>query len=90
MRVPQIEKLQEEYEELLAERETAIREGRYEDAKVLNQKKEAAGEKLDRQKKRMHLKQRQSDPDGIAREDIAGDRIRMDEDSGAAPRRAGG
>lgn len=38
-----IEKLQEEYEELLAERETAIREGRYEDAKVLNQKRKPQG-----------------------------------------------
>ena len=64
-----IEKLQEEYEELLAERETAIREGRYEDAKVLNQKKEAAGEKLDRQKKRMHLKQ-SSRTRMVSREDI--------------------
>lgn len=64
-----IEKLQEEYEELLAERETAIREGRYEDAKVLNQKKEAAGKKLDRQKKRMHLKQ-SSRTRMVSREDI--------------------
>lgn len=64
-----IEKLQEEYEELLAERETAIREGRYEDAKALNQKKEAVGEKLDRQKKRMHQKQN-SRAQAVSREDI--------------------
>ena len=64
-----VEQLQEEYEELLTERETAIREGRYEDAKALNQKKEAAEEKLERQKKRMHQKQ-SSRTQEISREDI--------------------
>lgn len=49
----QIEALQKQYDEFMSERENALKEGRLEDAKAYNQKKEEAAGELERQKKRL-------------------------------------
>ena len=52
----QNEELAEKYEEILKERERALKEGRLEDAKKYNQEKEEIGRKIERQKKRTEAK----------------------------------
>ncbi len=61
--------LQEQYDALLAGRETALREGRLEDAKQFNQEKEALQAKLEREKKKIHRRQ-QGHKSTVTAEDI--------------------
>jgi ATP-dependent Clp protease ATP-binding subunit ClpC len=50
----QQQKLQQQYEQVLSDREQALKEGRLEDAKQYNQQKEELETLLERQKKRSH------------------------------------
>lgn len=63
------ERLQEEYDQLVADREQAIREGRFEEARTLNFRKEELQEKLQKQKKRM-LQRQSGKTSAVTREDI--------------------
>ncbi len=65
-----VSELQEQYDKLLSDREHALQEGRIEDAKQLNQEKEALQLKLEREKKRIRKKQ-QGRKSVVTEEDVA-------------------
>lgn len=64
-----LEELQREYEELLQKRELALKEGRLEDARRMNQKKEEAQNGIARQKKKLETKQA-GKASAVTREDV--------------------
>ncbi len=61
--------LQEAYDAVLEERETALKEGRLEDARKYNQEKEELREKLEREKKRVRTR-RQGHASAVTAEDV--------------------
>jgi ATP-dependent Clp protease ATP-binding subunit ClpC len=64
------EALQEQYEQALAERETALKEGRLQDAKKYNLEKEELSARMERQKKRIQAKY-QGRSATVTEEDVA-------------------
>lgn len=64
-----LEELQTQCDEILQERENALKEGRLEDARALNQKKTELAAELEKQKKRLHSR-KPGKACIVAREDI--------------------
>ena len=64
-----LEELQTQYNEILQERENALKEGHLEDARALNQKKTELAAELEKQKKRLHSR-KTGKACIVAREDI--------------------
>lgn len=64
-----VAKLQEEYDQILTERENALKEGRLGDARNFNQKKDELYVRLEREKKRLHSRQ-QGHTSVVTNEDV--------------------